>query len=80
MLIGRLGGGAFSKYRGRSSKYMALACFLRFLHYFLPLNGRLVMIPDAAVSHFDKRCLSQKFGASINCRGSMGHESEETTI
>ena len=38
------------------------------------------MIPDAAVSYFDKRCLSQKFGGSINCRESMGHESEETTL
>ena len=38
------------------------------------------MIPDAAVSYFDKRCLSKKFGGSINCRGSMGQESEETTI
>ena len=38
------------------------------------------MIPDAAVSYFDKRCLCQVLGGSINCRGSMGQESEETTI
>ena len=38
------------------------------------------MIPDAAVSYFDKHCLSQKFGGSIIFRGSMGQKSEENII
>ena len=38
------------------------------------------MIPDAAVSYFDMCCQSQVLGGSTNCRGSMGQESEVTTI
>ena len=30
------------------------------------------MIPDAAVSYFDKHCLSQKFGGKYNLQGVNG--------
>ena len=62
--------GRFQDIGGRRSKYMTLT-FLTF-SAILQLNGRLVMIPDAAVSNFDKCCQSKKVGGGINCRGGGG--------
>ena len=62
---------------GLKVKINGISLFLTFLPI-LPSNRRLVMIQDAAVSYFDKHCQNQVFfgGRSINCRGSMGQESD----
>ena len=56
--------GAFSRYRGSRVKIHDISLFLTF-SVILQLNGWLVMIPDAAVSYFDKHCLSQRFGGEV---------------
>ena len=63
--------GAFSRYRGSKVKIHDICLFLTF-SAILQLNGRLVMIPDAAVSYFDNHCLSQKFGGKHNLQGVNG--------